>query len=749
MPAALKVALGDRLANREAIVREAHVLRARIQDGVAQFLALVEMPGGGVGLLITFEAGRSLESILEEGPLHPNDVMALGRRLFGVLAALHADESTPRASSAALPQVVHGDIKPGNIIVPLDARGRPDYHQATLIDFGVARLQQRLAGAFSTDEVLGGTVGFMPIGHLVRGASPSSDVFAVTAVLYECLCARAPWTASKHDSETEIARMWALERLMEAVPPSPLGWRDVPPWRHTRGWNEFFTATFSRGDTERIPSAARALEGLEAVRRDRLFALSVAAVVLAVASVFGLWMRFRYCPRGLVRCDGSCVDRARDVGHCGACGVHCGEGERCVAGRCALSCPRRETRCGASCVDMLSDRANCGACGNHCAEGSVCAAGACKASCGGGQSNCEGVCRDLRTDRAHCGACGRACPGGQLCAEGECVATCATGFTACGGRCFNLDNDREHCGRCGARCAAGQLCAHGRCETSCSSDLANCGGTCRDLRVDRGHCGVCGRACAEGEDCRVGRCVRECPPGLGLCAERCRDLAVDSENCGACGVRCGEGDRCVRGGCTISCGHGASNCAGGCRDLQRDSENCGACGASCGAGQRCEQGRCALTCAVGLTPCAGTCRDLARDSSSCGACGVACGSGERCEASRCALTCAPGTTRCGERCAALSSDNEQCGRCGRRCGADETCRQGECERIRAPRPSLAPALTPVAPGAGVTAVPSVPPAPQGDRVLAPPPSALSAPGLSGIVVPRRRLQLQALRDGGA
>jgi hypothetical protein len=700
LPAALKIALGDAVANREAIVREAHVLRARIQDGVAQFLALVELPAGGIGLLITFEAGRPLESLLEEGALRPNDVIALGRRLFSVLAALHADDvPLERVSTASLPQVVHGDIKPGNIIIPLDARGRPDFHQATLIDFGVARLQQRLAkvGAFNTDDVLGGTVGYMPVGHLSKGATSMSDVFAVTVVLFECLTGRSPWTVSRADAETEIARMWALEKTMAAVPPAALRWRDVRPWNHTRGWNAFFLATLAQGDPARIPTAAGALQRLDVVPRDRLFALSVATTLLLAGVSVGLWVRLIYCPEGLVRCNGACVDPERDVVNCGACGRHCGAGERCVKGACALSCPAGEERCGSSCVDTRSDRAHCGGCGARCGEGQVCASGVCKTTCGAGQQNCDGVCRDTETDRAHCGGCGVACAAGQLCARGACAATCATGFAVCEGRCFDLQSERAHCGRCDTACAGGQLCAHGRCVTSCTADLANCAGACRDLRVDRANCGACGTRCADGEGCREGRCVRECPPGLALCSTRCRDVAVDAENCGACGTRCAEGDRCVQGACAMTCGHGATACNGACRDLSRDPTSCGGCGNACGAGERCEQGRCALTCAAGTSACNGACRDLTHDATHCGGCGNACGAGERCEQGRCALTCAAGTTRCGERCAPLASDNENCGRCGLRCGDEEACRQGQCRRVRTLRPVIAP--TTVVPGA--------------------------------------------------
>lgn len=46
------------------------------------------------------------------------------------------------------------------------------------------------------------------------------------------------------------------------------------------------------------------------------------------------------CPGGLLRCVGGCVDARADANNCGACGVRCGAGEICAAGRegCVAAC---------------------------------------------------------------------------------------------------------------------------------------------------------------------------------------------------------------------------------------------------------------------------------------------------------------------------------------------------------------------------------------------------------------------------
>jgi hypothetical protein len=45
------------------------------------------------------------------------------------------------------------------------------------------------------------------------------------------------------------------------------------------------------------------------------------------------------CPFGTIRCGEDCIDPARDPLNCGECGVACGEGEVCSAGRCFAEAP--------------------------------------------------------------------------------------------------------------------------------------------------------------------------------------------------------------------------------------------------------------------------------------------------------------------------------------------------------------------------------------------------------------------------
>jgi hypothetical protein len=132
------------------------------------------------------------------------------------------------------------------------------------------------------------------------------------------------------------------------------------------------------------------------------------------------------CGNGRTFCGDACADLATSNAHCGACGIACAAGQRCVGGGCVCD--------GASC-DGCCDGAICRiddpiACGNGggtcvaCGLGQDCLGGACvctPASCPNGC--CAGTTCEASSDR-FCGINGNACRlcgGGEVCEDGVCV----------------------------------------------------------------------------------------------------------------------------------------------------------------------------------------------------------------------------------------------------------------------------------------------------------------------------------------
>ncbi|CAJ1328708.1 unnamed protein product [Effrenium voratum] len=92
--------------------------------------------------------------------------------------------------------IVHGDVKPGNILVAEGGR------RVLLGDLGLA---QRLPGGCASTKRSGGTRGYLAPECLTTGqCSPASDLFAFGAVLYEMMF-RTPAFVRATSAETEAA----------------------------------------------------------------------------------------------------------------------------------------------------------------------------------------------------------------------------------------------------------------------------------------------------------------------------------------------------------------------------------------------------------------------------------------------------------------------------------------------------------------------------------------------------------------
>ena len=151
---------------------EARLLAELDVPQIVKVLTYVEEPGRGAAIVMELVDGVSLhELITDQGPTEPESALLV---LKGSLLGL--------ASAHAL-GVVHRDYKPENVLV--DAEG-----VSKLTDFGLAaRTGHRVAAA--------GTPLYMaPEQWAGQPASPASDIYAATAVFFECLTGRAPFEGS-------------------------------------------------------------------------------------------------------------------------------------------------------------------------------------------------------------------------------------------------------------------------------------------------------------------------------------------------------------------------------------------------------------------------------------------------------------------------------------------------------------------------------------------------------------------------
>ncbi len=146
---------------------------------------------------LEFCAGGSLERKLAAAPLSPKEAAALVMKLAQAVQAAHEKG------------VIHRDLKPANVLLAED--GTPK-----VSDFGLAkRLDEQ--GGTATGAVIG-TPSYMAPEQAggAKDAGPAADVYALGAILYECLTGQPPFRGA--------SPMQTLLRVMRdaPVPPSRL-----------------------------------------------------------------------------------------------------------------------------------------------------------------------------------------------------------------------------------------------------------------------------------------------------------------------------------------------------------------------------------------------------------------------------------------------------------------------------------------------------------------------------------------------
>jgi tRNA A-37 threonylcarbamoyl transferase component Bud32 len=159
---------------RDRFAYEVASLRPVDHPGVSPILDSWVTPVGEPCLVMPFLGGPTLRKGMAAGPLPPDRVARIVRRLGSALEEVHRRG------------IVHRDLKPENVILLESAT---EGERPVLIDFGMASLRGEENRTWNT-TLLGGSLHYMSPERLTGHYSQASDIYSFGVMILEMLTAK-------------------------------------------------------------------------------------------------------------------------------------------------------------------------------------------------------------------------------------------------------------------------------------------------------------------------------------------------------------------------------------------------------------------------------------------------------------------------------------------------------------------------------------------------------------------------------
>jgi serine/threonine-protein kinase len=178
----LRAAAAHEAVASDRLRREAEALGLSWHPNVVEVIDHGHLADGTAYLVMELLHGESLATKLRgKGRLTPRELLPIAMQTCDALAAVHAAG------------VVHRDLKPSNIYMAVDRDDPAGPVRVKLLDFGIARVEWEETRITNTGGPLG-TPGYMSP-EQEQGNSEidgRSDIFALGAMLFECLVGEPP-----------------------------------------------------------------------------------------------------------------------------------------------------------------------------------------------------------------------------------------------------------------------------------------------------------------------------------------------------------------------------------------------------------------------------------------------------------------------------------------------------------------------------------------------------------------------------
>jgi serine/threonine protein kinase/formylglycine-generating enzyme required for sulfatase activity len=217
----LAIELASTSPARKRFLREAQSSAQIRHEHVVSVYAVEEKPIPY--LVMEYIPGQTLQQKLDTtGPLDVLTVLRLGGQIAEGLAAAHAMD------------LIHRDIKPGNILLETGVRDR-----VKITDFGLARTADD--ASMTQSGIIAGTPMYMaPEQALGHKLDQRADLFSLGSVLYQMVSGRPPFRASSTLAVLKRLTEDTPRPIQEVIPETPQWLCDIISKLHAKHPEERF-----------------------------------------------------------------------------------------------------------------------------------------------------------------------------------------------------------------------------------------------------------------------------------------------------------------------------------------------------------------------------------------------------------------------------------------------------------------------------------------------------------------------------
>jgi WD40 repeat protein/Tfp pilus assembly protein PilF len=298
---AIKMILTGAHASEQEIHRfrsEAETIARLRHPHIVQIHEVGEI-GDRLFCVLELAEGGTLAQHLAGVPLPPREAASLIEKLAGAVQAAHDAN------------IIHRDLKPQNVLLASRGRESPTGREAgdesprlavpKITDFGLAKRLDEKSGQTQSGAIMGTPSYMAPeqASGLTHAIGPAADIYALGAILYECLTGRPPFRAANMLDTLEQVRSQepvSPSRLQPTVP------RDLETiclkCLEKEPARRYLTARELAGDLHRFengePIRARAVSSWERAwkwaRRRPVLAALAATLAVAVVGLMALFI---------------------------------------------------------------------------------------------------------------------------------------------------------------------------------------------------------------------------------------------------------------------------------------------------------------------------------------------------------------------------------------------------------------------------------------------------------------------------